>query len=212
MFWGAGGWHGVLGLQAVPMHHEAGGSGEPHTQSAASWSPFPPPRPPPAAPRPQGRLCGVSRGAAALILAGCEWAGRAVGFLLSGEIKPPAVSHCSLTRCGLGGRGSTHMGQRACFGLWGGRGQAGEKGRTRAHRCSREQLRSPGNLHHCLRGQVRVLGSRALLRSAPAPCKEGLGLRTPHPTSGQLTGPVPRSQGAAQGGPAPPPTPTPVHS
>lgn len=36
----------------------------------------------------QGSLCGLSGGAAARLLAGCEWAGKAVGFLFSRGIKP----------------------------------------------------------------------------------------------------------------------------
>lgn len=37
---------------------------------------------------PRGGLCRLNGGAAARLLAGCEWAGRAVGFLFSRGIKP----------------------------------------------------------------------------------------------------------------------------
>ena len=93
--WGGGYASWVWGGELCPPCTTGGGAG----QGAAGLSAgLPAPRHAPGSLLPgsssgpthlaQGSLCGLSGGAAARLLAGCEWAGRAVGFLFSRGIKP----------------------------------------------------------------------------------------------------------------------------
>lgn len=80
---GAASW--VWGGELCPLGTMGQGSLPPPPRAPGSLLPGSSPGPAHSA---RGSLCGLSGGAAARLLAGCEWAGRTVGFLFSRGIKP----------------------------------------------------------------------------------------------------------------------------